>query len=60
MTTRLEDKITRLQIALTSVRQELWVDYCLSVGRTDIDPREFNARPHIRMIDAAIVESNTP
>ncbi len=43
--------------ALGAVRQELWVDYCLQRGRTDVDPAEFNARPHIRIIDAAIAEA---
>lgn len=40
--------------ALIDVRQELWVDFCLHMGRTDIDPAPFNARPHIRIIDAAL------
>lgn len=40
--------------ALADVRQELWVDYCLHAGRTGVDPAAFNARPHIRIIDAAL------
>lgn len=43
--------------ALKSVRQELWVDYCLEKGRTDIAPDEFNARPHIRIIDTAVAKA---
>jgi hypothetical protein len=42
--------------ALTMVRQELWVDYCLRMGRTDTDPAPFNARPHIRIIDDAVAK----
>lgn len=40
--------------ALEKVRNELWVDYCLGMGRTDCDPASFNSRPHIRIIDAAL------
>jgi len=43
-----------LREALTKVRMELWVDYCLGMGRTDTDPRPFDSKPHIRIIDAAL------
>lgn len=41
--------------ALEEVRQELWVDYCLGMGRTDCDPKPFAAKPHIRIIDTALL-----
>jgi hypothetical protein len=44
--------------ALRDVRQELWVDYCLHMGRTDCDPAPFNSRPHIRIIDEAIAKAS--
>lgn len=47
-------EIELLQAALKAVRLELWVDYCLGMNRTDCDPTQFNARPHIRMIDGAL------
>lgn len=43
--------------ALKSVRQELWVDHCMHMGRTDCDQRYFNSRPRIRIIDAAIAKA---
>lgn len=42
--------------ALRQVRRELWVDYCLQMGRTDVPAFEFNSRPHIRIIDAVLGE----
>src|SRR5258706_13487510 len=40
--------------ALKDVRNELWVDYCLRMGRTDTDPKPFDAKPHIRIINVAL------
>lgn len=50
------EEIVRLRNALTKVRQELWVDYCLHMGRTDTNPEPFNSKPHIRIIDSALGE----
>lgn len=47
-----------LEKALRDIRQELWVDYCLRMGRTDTDPRPFNSKPHIRVIDAALSQAS--
>lgn len=44
----------QLAKSLRDVRQELWVDYCLHMGRTDTDPRPFESKPHIRIIDDAL------
>lgn len=49
-----------LSKALADVRQELWVDYCLVMGRTDTDPRPFDSKPHIRIIDTALAHSLEP
>jgi hypothetical protein len=49
-----KDKAPPLAKALQDVRRDLWVDYCLQMGRTDTDPRPFDARPHIRIIDEAL------
>lgn len=54
---RLERENAKLTQALSEVRQELWVDYCTHMGRTDTDPVPFNSRPHIRIIDAAIAQA---
>jgi hypothetical protein len=50
----LVSRIDKLEAALRGVRQELWVNYCLHAGRTDIDPSRFNSTPHIRIIDTAL------
>lgn len=41
-------------------REEMWVDYCLARNRTDLPSTEFNARPVVRSIDAAIRALENP
>lgn len=55
----LEARAISAEEALEKVRQELWVDYCLHMGRTDCDPGPFNSRPMIRIIDEVIHGTRT-
>jgi hypothetical protein len=51
---RMEVAAPKMLKALHDVRREMWVDYCLGMGRTDCDPAPFNSGPKVRIIDAAI------
>lgn len=53
---RLEHVNAEVAQLLRDIRQELWIDHCLAIGRTDIDPTAFNSRPHIRLIDEALAK----
>ena len=53
--------IERLTKALEDVRHELFVGFCLEIGRTQPDPHQmdrFTSRPHIRIIDTALSYSS--